>query len=279
MTVDVVLDAYYRVTGTIPRGSDHQRSGRCPAHDDGRASFSIRLDHDRVLLKCHAGCTFEDIVSALGITAADTYNQPLEKESRGRGDDTWIPCGRHGHNRVAQYVYEDEQRQVVHGVTRCDHKCFAQWRPDSTARSGKRWSLNDDRGQRLVRLVPFMLPELLAGINSDRVAWIAEGEKDCLALQSHGLVATCNAGGAGKWTAEHAQFLRGADVNIVADRDEPGKRHAVEVVETLRGLARSCTVYQAAFGKDAADHFAGGGHTGNFLQVWEPIPFPVGGAQ
>jgi hypothetical protein len=59
------------ITGRL----DHVRSfqkgramARCPAHDDGRASLSLReLDDGTVLLHCFAGCQPIDVVQALGL--------------------------------------------------------------------------------------------------------------------------------------------------------------------------------------------------------------------
>lgn len=276
MTADVVLERLYQATGSIPRGSDVQKSCRCSAHDDRNASLSIRLDADKVLLHCHAGCTVEDILASLELAPADLFNEPLRREDRRDrpADDTWMPCTKDEHRRVAEYRYTDEQGNLIHGVVRCDRKQFWQWRPDATAKSGRRWKLNDEQGKRLVRAVPFRLPQVLKAIAEDRVIWLCEGEKDCLALVGRGLEATCNAGGAGKWTLEHAQFFKGADISIVADRDEAGEKHAKAVVETLRGIARSVYVYQAAEGKDAADHLEAGYSDTQFIQVWAPIPFP-----
>lgn len=70
--------------------------------------------------------------------------------------------------------------------------------------------------------------------------------------------AACNPGGAGKWRPEYSEFLRGADVIIVADRDEPGVRHADAVQASLSGVEASLRVVQAREGKDAADHLAAG---------------------
>lgn len=250
--------------------------GICHGGDaDGTVAIR-RGNNGGAVVFCHKCQGNADFLAAIGMTEADLFDEPLpENERRTRPtDDTWIPCRDRGHKRVAQYVYADELGNVVHGVTRCDHKCFAQWRPDDTAKSGRRWSLNGPDGKRLVRAVPFRLPEILTAIADERVVWITEGEKDALALVDHGLQATCNAAGAGKWTAEHATFLKGADVSIVADRDEPGRKHAEAVVETLRGIARSVYVVQAREGKDAADHFAAGLNDSQFLQVWAPVPFP-----
>jgi hypothetical protein len=263
-------------------GLQHRYSGGAlraqgVCHDgDAEGTVAIRRGNNGgAVVFCHKCQGNAEFLAALGMTEVDLFDEPLEERPRDRpADDTWIPCKERGHKRVAQYVYRDEHSGVVHGVTRCDHKCFAQWRPDSEARSGRRWSLNDKDGRRLVPLVPYQLPTVLDAIRLDRVIWIAEGEKDVHALFDHGLPATCNAGGAGKWTAEHAAYLKGADVTIVADRDEPGEKHARAVVDSLRGVARTVYVVQAKSGKDAADHFDAGHKDAEFVQVWAPIPHP-----
>ncbi|MER5473738.1 toprim domain-containing protein [Streptomyces sp. NPDC002685] len=267
---DVLRD---RGVPTRYQGGALRTQGLC--HDgDAPGTVAIRRGNNGgVVIFCHKCQGNADFLAAIGWTEADLYDEPLPERER-PADDTWIPCQQRGHKRVAQYVYRNAKGGVVHGVTRCDNKCFAQWRPDESTRSGRRWSLNDPEGNRLVATVPYRLPEMLKAIEEDRVIWIAEGEKDVHALVDHGLVATCNAAGAGKWTAEHAQYLRGADVTVVADRDGPGRAHAKQVVETLTGQARSVYVVQAAEGKDAADHFAAGLTDSQFLKVWAPVPYP-----
>ncbi|MEU5769826.1 toprim domain-containing protein [Streptomyces asoensis] len=244
-------------------------------HDgDSPGTVAIRRGNNGgVVIHCHKCNDNRGFLDALGWTEADLFDEPLERPRDRPADDAWIPCQDRGHRRVAQYLYRDEAGRTVHGVTRCDHKDFAQWRPDESTKSGRRWSLNDRNGTRLVPLVPYRLPELLVAKEADRVIWIAEGEKDVHALVDHGLAATCNAGGSGKWTAAHAQYLEGADVTIVADRDDKGREHALHVVETLRDLAHSVYVVQAKTGKDAADHFAAGHTDSEFNQVWAPIPY------
>ncbi len=50
---------------------------RCPAHDDENPSLSVALgERGRILLHCHAGCSFREIVSALGMRAADFAPDP-----------------------------------------------------------------------------------------------------------------------------------------------------------------------------------------------------------
>lgn len=249
--------------------------GLCHDGDSPDTVAIKRLANGSVGIFCHKCAGNTEFLAAIGWREADLFDEPLPEQDHHRpADDLWIPCQRHDHRRVAQYVYRDEHGGVVHGVTRCDHKCFAQWRPDSTTRSGRRWSLNDERGNRLVRVVPYRLPELLKAKADDRVIWIVEGEKDAETLAARGLPATCNAGGSGKWTAEHAAFLNGTDVTIVADRDPKGREHAEQVVATLKDTARSLYVVQAKTGKDASDHFAAGHTSGEFVQVWAPKPYP-----
>lgn len=51
----------------------------CPAHGDRNPSLSMReLDDGKVLLKCWAGCSAEEIVSALGLQLRDLFpdNRP-----------------------------------------------------------------------------------------------------------------------------------------------------------------------------------------------------------
>ncbi len=50
-------------------------SCRCPAHDDNSPSLTITPKPGKVLLHCHAGCTFEQIVSALGLQKIDTFDE------------------------------------------------------------------------------------------------------------------------------------------------------------------------------------------------------------
>src|SRR5262245_47175971 len=63
----------------------------CPAHDDLDPSLSMRMTDDGViLLHCHAGCEFEEIVEALGIEARDLFpgRDPLPEP---RGPELHVP--------------------------------------------------------------------------------------------------------------------------------------------------------------------------------------------
>lgn len=161
-----------------------------------------------------------------------------------------------GARTVAEYEYTDEQGRVLFIVVRKEPKAFVQKRPDG------QWGRGD------ARLVPYRLPEVIAAVAAEDRVWICEGEKDVEAMRRAGCIATCNAGGAGKWLPEFSRFLDGADVTIVEDKDEPGRDHARKVFASLRGVARSVNVVQAAVGKDAADHLVAGKTITEFVPVY-----------
>jgi len=55
---------------------------RCPAHDDRSPSLSILDAGNKVLLKCHAGCSTEAVVSALGLEMRDLFAEALPTGAR-----------------------------------------------------------------------------------------------------------------------------------------------------------------------------------------------------
>jgi hypothetical protein len=241
-----LVEAIERAGGRV-EGTGRQRRARCPAHDDRNPSLSITAAAGRVLLRCHAGCRTDAVLAALGLARADLFDETARRRD---GDADWLPadcC----HKAVARYPYVDEHGQLLYEVLRCAHKQFRQRRPDPRSRSGWRWHLDD------TRRVLYHLPQLLAAPGGACV-FVVEGEKDVHALEAAGEVATSPPMGAGKWRPEYAEPLAGRDVLIVADRDGPGREHARQVLGSVRPVARSAWVVQAAEGKDAADHLAAG---------------------
>lgn len=127
---------------------------------------------------------------------------------------------------VATYDYCDEAGALVFQVLRYEPKTFRQRRPEG---SGWSWSVKG------VRVLPYRLPALLA--NPAATVFVVEGEKDADRLAALGLVATCNAGGAGKWKKEHSEHLRARRVVVLPDNDTAGEKHAQQVERSLRGIA------------------------------------------
>ena len=260
-------------TATCP-GPLHQ-------HGDRNPSLSVSAGTSQpVVLHCQAGCSPDAVLAGIGLTFADLC-APREKTAT--DNDSWMPCGRtdsgydNRHRKVAEYAYHDANGVLVFAVARCALKgagCqgFRQWRPDPTAKSGRRWSVTLPDGSRVGVGLPYRLPEVLRTqtVLLPPTVWVVEGEKDADRLWSIGQPATCCAGGAGKWTAEHAKWLAGADVIICADRDKPGYAHAETVVETLMDTARSIEIVRAAQGKDISDHLDAGLSHLTVITIAEP---------
>lgn len=59
-------------------------TARCPAHEDGSPSLSIREGRDgRVLLYCFAGCSLTSILQALSLSIRDLFaGEPLSARQR-----------------------------------------------------------------------------------------------------------------------------------------------------------------------------------------------------
>jgi hypothetical protein len=243
----------------------------CPAHDDHKASLSVREAGDgAVLVRCHAGCDVGEVARALGLGLAELF------PDRDHDDDQeWTPRG----PAVAAYPYLDEAGHLLFTVCRTADKQFPAWRPDPTSATGKRWKLTNANGRWLVRRVLYRLPTVVEAARAGETVYVVEGEKDVHALERAGVVATTNPGGAaGPWLDSYTQALAGARVVVVADRDGPdprnprasyrGQRRARHIARKLAKRAASVHLVMAARGKDASDHLAAGLGPGDFL----PLP-------
>lgn len=232
---------------------------RCPAHEDHNPSLSITPGTTQpILLKCHAGCDTETILAALNLTWDDICLPAEEREP----ENEWTPAGPASNI----YNYRDENGKLLFQVLRVPQpggrKTFRQRTPDPTAKSGWRWNLGD------TRRVLYQLPELIKAINRGETVWCAEGEKDVHTLTRHGVTATCNPGGAGKWRDEYTNLFTNAHIRIIADRDQPGQAHARQIADALTKVADSVTIVEPATGKDITDHLAAGKKLDEVVVTW-----------
>lgn len=109
--------------------------------------------------------------------------------------------------------------------------------------------------------------ERLDEVPTGTTVYVVEGEKDVHAIESAGGVAVCSAMGAGKAQLFDWSPLAGHTVVIVADDDEPGRRHALQVHELVEPIAAGAAIVVARTGKDAADHIAAGHGLDEFESV------------
>ena len=218
MKLDEVLD---RLEGVKQRGSGY--AAICPAHQDRSPSLSVDETEDgNVLLKCHAGCSFDEIAQAIGMNGGG------KKEP------------------VAVYDYTDEQGKLLYQVLRYEPKGFRQRQPDGEG--DWIWSMDG------ARRVPYRLAEVVDAASRGDFVFITEGEKDADAVKRAGHVATCSAGGSANWRKDYAKYFKGAQVVIWPDNDDPGHAYARDIKVSLEGVAASVAAVQSKEGKDAFDH-------------------------
>jgi hypothetical protein len=158
-------------------------------------------------------------VSVQSETKSSTSVQPLNTSAK--------PTAKAG-SPPAEYIYRQADGTPYLRVKRPGFY-QAHW-------NGKAWVNGAPKGPK----IPYRLPELLAAEHDDVV--VVEGEKDADNVAAMGFTATTNSCGAEKFTADLAQWFKGKNVYVLPDNDEPGERHALQVVETLRSVARSLRV-------------------------------------
>lgn len=89
-----VVDAL-RAHGRNVIGGDTKAKAQCPAHDDNTPSLSVTAIDGSALIYCHAGCSTDDVLGALGLTARDLFDDP-------RGATYDYPDGRQVHRTPAK---------------------------------------------------------------------------------------------------------------------------------------------------------------------------------
>jgi len=184
----------------------------CPSHDDKNPSLTASCNGEKILVKCQAGCTFKEIVTAVGMKQSQFFI-PKEKTPTKK--------------IVATYRYEDKDGGHVMDVVRFKPKGFRPKRPDG------KWTLDG------VTRVPYRLPQMLEAIKIGKDILILEGEKDCENAEKFGLVATTFAGGAGKWRKEYSEWFQDAKVICLPDHDDAGRKGMHHIASEISMVAES----------------------------------------
>lgn len=195
-------------------------TGRWYSHEDGEGGGVIAL------VERQLGCSQ---ASALAWLAERGHIDPIEHREATEAKSN----GRHAKSPgrlVKSYDYRGAEGDLRFRVCRYEKddgkKTFRQERWD-----GERFV----KGLGNTEIVIYRLDELEAETTSQVL--VVEGEKDADNLWNRGFVATCNPMGAGKWKAEYATFLEGRDVVVLPDNDEPGRKHAADVLKSLKDTA------------------------------------------
>ncbi len=206
---------------------DGHFKGLCPVHGDHNPSLEIKRvggeDDGKVLLKCWAGCEKAQILERLGVAWEDLFCNSESNNTSGR--------------IVATYDYTDAAGNLLHQTIRYEAKQFRQRRPDGSG--GWQWNLQG------IEPVLYHLPEVLEARLKGKTIYLLEGEKDCdRAREELGITATTCSMGAQKWRDSYTYTLAGADVILVPDNDEAGRKHVLTVAEKLEPVAASVKILE-----------------------------------
>lgn len=230
----------------------------CPAHDDDNASLSIGTGSDnKIIIKCHAGCTTDEILSAIGLTISDLFQDEKKPSKIYTGTE----------RKETEYKYYDEYGNYYCSSVRIDtpgeKKSFI-------ARVGKKNSMCGKKP------ILYNLHKIKKAIVNEEIILIPEGEKQCDNIEKHfEMTATTNMGGASKWKPEYSDTLTWANCVILPDNDDPGEGHCDTICETLPKTAKSLKIVRLPnlpIGGDVSDWIEAGGTKDQLLKLIESAP-------
>ena len=255
-----------RLSGVRQTGNGWQ--ARCPCReDDNNPSLAIGQGGDgRTLVTCHRAmsCDVEKICNSVGLKVSDlmppdgkfvpSKNVFNEVRPSATKNTQVNPPSTSKPKFVKAYDYTDEHGvllfQKMRLVDEDGKKTFRQRKPDGSG--GWVYSLGE------TPKVLYNLPAVLEAKSKNIPIWLVEGEKDADTLIDMGIVATTMPGGAGKWLDIHTEALAGGIIEIVADNDEIGKKHALDVFTELQSAGCDSQLWICPSTKDITDHLGSG---------------------
>ena len=227
--------------------------GPCPVHGGERKdSFAIHSQTGQAV--CHSQCgrgwdipALEQALSGSDFPAAvRAIERTIGRDLNGTQPQRRI---------VAEYDYCDADGRLLFQVVRYAPKGFQQRQPDG--QGGWVWNVKG------VWLVPYKLPSVLKA----EIIFVVESEKNVHSLENIGIIATTNAGGAGKWRDAYAPHFAAKTVYVIPDDDEPGHKHAQAVAQSLQGVAASVRIVSLPRGKDISEWIEAGGTAAQLLEL------------
>lgn len=255
-SLSFVLNRFHEITGCKPRQSGDQFMCKCPAHDDGTPSLSVtEMPTGQVLLHCHAGCSFHEVLDATKLTTTDLIpsytvgssntftNDPFFLESHShntassKGEGFKTPedaiaayernpkLGKH----TTKWEYYDADGSLVGVILRWDKSGGKEIRPISLIDGY--WQMTQMPESR-----PLYRRNEVQQADLSQLVFVVEGEKSADAAQSIGLLATTSAGGSKAAGKTDWSPLAGRSVVLIPDNDRSGDGYSQTVAVTLAAL-------------------------------------------
>lgn len=211
-----------------------QAQCKCPAHNDKQASLSVSMGEKCTLFYCHAGCTLDAILSAAGLEKKDTYYEQsiqtvdwrkyVEKREQRKIEAVYNYVSFNGQYAFTKLRFAG--KKIMYG--RLENERFIYGLPRDTPRKSLKAVYGD-------------LKRLREAIQADEAIFIPEGEKDVDTLSRKGYIAFTY-GGVNDWQAEFSELVKGADVIILADNDEPGRAVANTILNDIQPVTKSAKI-------------------------------------
>jgi len=224
-------------------------SAQCPAHDDDRNSLSVSEDNGKILMKCHAGCEFQEIIDCLSDSPHNEHRLSISNLVEHERELSFVRSEKQRPNFVQLlgrqptqiYEYRTKEDRLSRFVVRMPDKRFIPVTPFEDQVGAVLWKPKAPRGLRSL----YNLDEL--GAEPSKPALIVEGEKtaDAAAELFPDHVVMTWQGGAQAVAKSDWTPLQGRDVKIWPDNDDAGKKaaHSIEAVLERTGCA-SCAIIE-----------------------------------
>lgn len=235
---------------------------RCPAHDDKQASLTITRGRKCTLFHCHAGCTLDNVLAAAGLDKKDTfYNSDQQRVS-------WQMYveGREKRKIEAVYNYVSCNGSYAFTKIRLEGKKILYGRLENNRFS---YGLPRDKPRKSYRAIYGDLNAIQKAVQISQPVFIPEGEKDVDTLKKQGYIAFTY-GSVHDWQSEFSELLKGADVIILADNDEPGRAVSNTILKDIQPIAKSAKIIVPVPDipkADVSDYFQAGHTKQEFEQL------------
>lgn len=234
---------------------------QCPAHDDRHASLTITKGRKCTLFYCHAGCAVDNVLNAARLERKDTF---YDVEPRSPNWKSYVET-REKRQIEAVYNYVSINGDYAFTKLRLEGKKIIYGKLQNNRFT---YGLGDV-GRKNYKAIYGSLQAIKKAIAEGKPIFIPEGEKDVNTLIKQGYTAWTY-GGCSDWQSDFAALVQGADVYILADNDEAGKRVAEIIQNDIKAVAKSSKIIVPMPDTpkaDVSDYFAAGHSKQEFEQM------------
>ena len=239
------MNAYDWLTEYLHQaGAGHLgKNWQCPAHDDSFPSLSIgSRDDGAVLLFCHAGCSFEEIMKSLGLSTKLLFEPHSFNPKKLYQSNLIKPKFKPvkypqttGKNRrresfhITYHQYTDLVR--LERIKYESGEKICRWQ----VKEGKSWIYSNGGTLHLTELPLYNESEVIKGGYLGEVIVLCESESSVDAIFSKGIFATTWAGGASSPKIQRLQkVVANQKVLWIPDNDDAGLKCSKQIVKELK---------------------------------------------